>query len=63
VESVLKKKESLNTECKQDTARICCGAVAAERRRLLSPAGGALSSKPACTLLLSIDGTDRRTDA
>jgi len=50
--------------CQQDTARICCSAVAAVCRRVLSPAGGALSSKLACTLLLlSIDGTDRRTDA
>jgi len=60
----------------RDATRICCWAflqlvrsAGARSYRLLSPAGRALSSKPTgrrcCRqppLLLSIDGTDRRTD-
>jgi len=57
--------------CQHDTARICCrapccGAVAAERRRVLSIYISCLPSVQQQThrtaLLLSNDGTDRRTD-
>ena len=52
--------------CQHDTARICRGAVAAERRRLLSIdiscSRGAQQQTRRKPLPLAIDGTDRRTD-
>jgi len=52
--------------CQHDTARIyCCAPSAGTCYRSIFPTRGALSSKPAARrtpLLLSIDGTDGRTD-